>query len=178
MGVFDSTKKVVLRDYLETEVLAADVDSANKIIDGVIFSNFHSMKLGSTDGIAYGTTSNIFIPISSAGYRDAWIQIRTGATFMDQAITLGLYESRLNSFNTAHIGGRLLQIILAASTDTYFGIGSGVVGQGGVAGVGTPAIFSHYAVSVSKATPWIVVRLSGTAPTTGEMQKFNVTRGT
>jgi hypothetical protein len=167
----------VANDWLITQVNAANVNSDSYTEDGISFIDFHSLKLGSTNGSTYGTGSFILIPMAVSGWRTLWLRVRSGATFMDQTITMAMYESITSqAFNNR--GGKLLDIDFSASTDRLCSFGNGVVGQDGVTGGATVAANAYYRVVPSEGVEYITITFSGTAPSTGAFDNFTIGRGT
>lgn len=168
--------QVVAGDYTLNTIVPADINAASKLVDDIIFTSFHSLKLGSTDGATYGTSSRIDIPMSIYGFKNLVVFVANGATTHDQALTVKIYLTDGNN-----LFGLVGEFILAAANDRQFVISSsGNAGLGGVVGVSPTAVtYSYYSIPALKAAPY--VRLSftaGSAPTAGALARISIQRTT
>ncbi len=159
---------IVAKDYITDEILHMDIDAATKTVGDIVFYDFHTGLLGSTDGTTPGTASTIAIPFSDANYRDFSLQIRTGGLFYDQNTTLALFAANSINNSANSRNGKLLSFVLPASSAIRISIGSATAGQGAIVGGASAVQNAFYDVSVPAGTPFIHITLSaGVAPSTG-----------
>lgn len=175
MSVFDTAVKAVRPIVYQRTFSAGDINEGpNKTIDDIVFSNFHSFKLGSTDGASYGTLSTVQIPIAAAFYTGVLIGIRTGGGFFNRNITFRIDAITSNQ----NIRSKLFQATLNASSDVFCLVGDGELGLNGSAGTGTVAQEMFYSLIVPKGVPQIQIRLETTTdePTTGVLNEIFIAR--
>lgn len=163
-------------DYLLTEVDAADINSGYVVIDGVTFQSLQALKMGSEDGVTYGTTAGIVIPMATKRWKSLWLAIKNGATAHDQAIAVSVYISPQNDTALSNPRARVAQFTIPTTADLSVVVGEGTVGQGGNAGTATATNLALYALTVPRSTPYVQILLSGTLPTTGAFASIEIGR--
>lgn len=163
-------------DYLLTEVDAADINSGYVVIDGVTFQSLQALKMGSEDGVTYGTTAGIVIPMATKRWKSLWLAIKNGATAHDQAIAVSVYISPQNDTALSNPRARVAQFTIPTTADLSVVVGEGTVGQGGNAGIATATNLALYALTVPRSTPYVQILLSGTLPTTGAFASIEIGR--
>ena len=151
--------------YDLNSVAAAAVDADPKTSGSLVFVNFHSMMLGSANGIAYGTDAEIRFALGAAGYTDFVLTLINGATTHDQAIRLQAFLA----YDYGSQDARAFQANMPATNSIKFALTTaGGVGVGGLAGDVTAAGFDVYSVPALRYAPYVTLDLHASgAPTAG-----------
>lgn len=107
----------------------------------------------------------LIIPLAAANWRKISVQISTQEQAFDQQLGMDFFAYHTDWYNA------LLATVTIPTSALYFSLGEGAVGQGGLAGTGTPASTAWYNVPAFNAgLPYLYIRWKAAGvPTTGKL---------
>jgi len=160
------------RGYKIDRIVAADVNAATVTVGDIYFTDFRSYLIGSTNGSTYNTTSRIFIPLSTAGYKTLSFKFQIDVAH-DQAITMNIISNdNATVFSTSTLGGIVGRFVVPVSIASYYGIGAPSVQTPTIA-YGGNLNSSRYHDLAIEDMPYVVIDLvTGSAPTAGTFDNF------
>ena len=156
----------------------------------IVVTRLHSGRIGSSDGVAYGTSATVAVPMSDsgAGELSSLGSVHRGPF---GSLTVGLMTGKdaaahnqdvLLSVQLASLGYTLATVAtltFKASQRIRMMIGpEAVAASGGVDAVGTAADFGYLSVPAMRGAPTIILVFTfpGATPTAGELDRIYVHR--
>lgn len=160
-------------DYYSKYFEAADVNASPKTVDGITFTALRALKLGSTDGVAYGTTGTILINLGNLGFRNVSVGFKNGVTSHDQIVTCNVYVKDRDG----QLAGKVASFAIPTTNLLQWYLTSrGAVGQGGVAGGSTASNQCVYSVPAMECAEAVYLEFTATLPTTGAFYEISIQR--